>query len=190
MLENKNKIRGLLNPTLHGQELCSGNLGGPPPRGFFFCWFHILRKILETCVVFPWLFLIFREKWNGARVISQTSPWKPMYRKLGYYTTLGYLICNKFCAPYAFTFQWHFKSKMCLAKYDHRNLICEESSYTMTWYEEKVNLKRAWRFLRPNKNPPPFLVILCYVCFAAQIRFCYESDKNGRREVKYSLVRE
>ena len=23
-----------------------------------------------------------------------------MYRKLGYYTTQGYVMCSKFCAPY------------------------------------------------------------------------------------------
>ena len=47
-----------------------------------------------------------------------------------------------------------FKCKTCLAKYDLVNLICEEFSYTMTWYEEKTDLKRAWRFLRTNKNSP------------------------------------
>ena len=29
-------------------------------------------------------------------------------------------------------FQCDFKCKTCLAKSDHRNLMCEESSYTMT----------------------------------------------------------
>ena len=27
-------------------------------------------------------------------------------------------------------------------------------TYTMTWYEERTDLKRAWRFLRTNKNFP------------------------------------
>ena len=29
-----------------------------------------------------------------------------------------------------------------------------EYSYTMTWYEEKTDLTRAWRFLRTNKSYP------------------------------------
>jgi len=41
---------------------------------------------------------------------------------------------------------------MFLAKYDIGNLICEEYAYTMTWYEEKTDLKLARRFLRKNKN--------------------------------------
>ena len=28
-------------------------------------------------------FLIFRDKWNGARIILQKYPWKPIYRQLG-----------------------------------------------------------------------------------------------------------
>jgi len=32
---------------------------------------------------------------------------------------------------------------MFLAKYDHTNVMCEESSCTMTCYEEKTDLKRA-----------------------------------------------
>jgi len=50
------------------------------------------------------------------------------------------------------TFQCDFKCKTCLARYDHRYLICEESSYTITLYEEKTDLTRAWRFICTNKK--------------------------------------
>ena len=75
---------------------CSGNLGGPT-QGILFCWFYILRKILETCVsmTFPdfqrrveWCQSYFRKMFPKA------------FRKLGYYATQGYLMCNNFCAPY------------------------------------------------------------------------------------------
>jgi len=52
------------------------------------------------------------------------------------------------------TFQCDFKCRTCLAKYDHRNLIREESSNTMTWYEKKTDRKTARRFLRTNKKSP------------------------------------
>jgi len=51
----------------------------------------------------------------------------------------------------ALTFQCDFKCKTCLAKHEHRNLICEEPPNTMTWYEEKTDLTRGWRFLHTNK---------------------------------------
>jgi len=35
------------------------------------------------------------------------------------------------------TFPCNFKCKTCLARYNHRYLICEASSYTMTLYEKK-----------------------------------------------------
>jgi len=81
------------------------------------------------------------------------------------------------------TFQCKFKCKTYLARYDHRYLICKESSYTMTLYE-KTDLTPALRFLRKNKKSPiksPFLVVpyikfVWYVCFDAQIKFCCESD--------------
>jgi len=79
-------------------------------------------------------------------------------------------------------FQCNCKCKTCLAKYDLGNLRCEESSYTMTWYEEKKDLNRALSILRTNKNSlnNPLLggtvhkiYMLCFL--AAQARFCCES---------------
>jgi len=54
--------------------------------------------MLETCASMT--FLIFRDKWNGARVILQKCPWKSIYKKYGCYTTHGFLVCNKFWAYY------------------------------------------------------------------------------------------
>ena len=48
----------------------------------------------------PWLYLSFRDQWNGARVISQKCPWKPIHRKNECYTTHGFRICRKFQASY------------------------------------------------------------------------------------------
>ena len=68
--------------------------GWSTTQGLLLCWFYILRKILETCVS-----MIFRDKWNGARVILQKCPWKPIHRKLGYYTAHS-IMFSKFCATY------------------------------------------------------------------------------------------
>jgi len=124
----------------------SGNLGRPPRMGFFFVDFIYLEKYSKP--VFPWLFLIFRDKWNGASVILQKCPWKLIIP-----TRVTWCVRN-FVHFTNITFQWDFNCKMCLAKYDHRNLVCEESSYTMTPYDEKTVLKCAWRFVRIIKNSP------------------------------------
>ena len=146
--------------------------------------------------MFPWLVLIFRDKWNGARVILYKCPWKPICRNMD--TILPLFICcvTKFDRPTALIFQCKFKCRMFLAKYYHRNVICEESSCTMTWYEEKTDVKRAWCILRTVKNSPlnilfwgvQYIKCVCYVCFAAQIWFCCENDKWSS-EVKNGLVR-
>ena len=129
----------------------------------------------------PWLFLIFRDKRNGARVILQKYP-ESIY--IGNMSTIQLMVtwCVTNFGPFTtLTFQYDFKCKTCLAKYDHWNLICEESSYTMTWYEEKTDLKCAWRFLRTNKKSHFWgysTKFICYVCFTTQIRFWCKSDKK------------
>jgi len=50
--------------------------------------------------VLSWLFLIFRDKWRDARIILQKCPWKSIYKRYWYYTTHGYLMCNKFSTRY------------------------------------------------------------------------------------------
>jgi len=60
-------------------------------------------------------------------------------------TNFGYLT--------TLAFQCDFKCKTCLAKYDVGNIMCEESSYTMTWYEEETDLKRAWHFYWQTNLP-------------------------------------
>ena len=91
--------------------------------------------------MFPWLFLIFRDKWNGARIILQKCPWKLIYRKLGTIVLPRVTWCvANFLHLITLTFQCAFKCKTCLVKYDLGNVICEEPSYTMTWYERK----RVW----------------------------------------------
>jgi len=47
------------------------------------------------------------------------------------WSTIPYLVCDKFVHLTTLTFQCDFKCKTCLAKYDHWSLICEESSHTM-----------------------------------------------------------
>jgi len=46
-------------------------------RGSFYVGFIYLKKCQKP--VLPWLFLIFRDKLNGARVILQKCCWKPIY---------------------------------------------------------------------------------------------------------------
>jgi len=82
----------------HRPWTCSGIQGGGPARDIPFCWFYVLGKCWKP--VFPWLFLILRDKWKGVRVILQKRPWKTLNMKCGYYTTHGYLMCNTFWAPY------------------------------------------------------------------------------------------
>ena len=57
------------------------------------------------------------------------------------------------------TFQYNFKCKTYLARYDHQHLICEESSYTMVWYE-KNGSNRCVTFSK-HKQKIPFLVVPC-----------------------------
>jgi len=59
-----------------------------------------------------------------------------------------------FVHPTTLTFRCDFKCTTFLAKCDIGNLVCTKNSYTMTWHEEKTDLKCAWHFLRRNKNSP------------------------------------
>ena len=105
-------------------------------------------------LVFPWVFLIFRDSGMVPKLLYKDVPDSLYIENMGTtlpmvtwcVTNVGHLT--------ALTFQCNFKCKTCLAKYDHRKLMCEQSSYTMTWYEEKTNLQRAWRFLSTNKDSP------------------------------------
>ena len=115
----------------------------------------------------PWLLLIFRDKWNSARVIFKKCPWKLIYRVYGYYTTQWYLMCRQFWTLLKLTFQSNFKCKTCLARYDHLYLVFDEFSKTShvmsfpTW-SKKTDLTRAWRFRLTNKKSPlksHFLVV-------------------------------
>ena len=139
-----------------GEECCtfSGILVVHHTGTCFFADFIYKEKFYKP--VLPWLFLIFRDGQFGARVILQKCPWTPMYRKYRYYTTQVSWFVGNLWHLAILTFQCDFKFKICLAKYDHRNLICEDvkSSFTsMTWFEEKTDLKRACRFLRTNEIP-------------------------------------
>jgi len=103
---------------------------------------------------------------NMGKVLA-VVPWCVI--NFGHFTTLIY--------------QCYFKYKTCLAKCDHRNLMCEESSCTITWCEEKTHLNHAWRFLRTNKIPlqkyplgVQWIEFVCCVCFAVSIRCCCKND--------------
>ena len=128
------------------------NPGWSTNQGLVFLLFHALRKMLETCI--PMTFPDFLKYMNGDRVILQKCPWRPTNRKLGaILPSVTWCVAN-FVHSTTLTFQCDFKCKIFLAKCDLGNLMCEESSYTVTWYEEKTDLKCAWRFLRANKNSP------------------------------------
>jgi len=58
----------------------------------------------------------------------------------GYCTTQGYWYVANFAYLTNLAFQCDWNCKTCLAIYDHLYLICEESSHTMTWYEDKTDL--------------------------------------------------
>jgi len=135
-------------------------LGRSTTQGLLFCWFYILKKYYKR--VFQWIFLIFRDKWNGVKVSLQKFPWKPtVYRKSGVILPgVSWCVIN-FVNLTTLTFQCDFKCKTCLANmtFDHRNLIREESSYTMTWYEEKNGSQTPMTFSKhkhklPSKNFP------------------------------------
>ena len=127
----------------------SGNLCGPPSWGFFFCWFYKLRKILETCTTMTFRGFQRQVKWCQSFFFYKNVPESWCKRKLEYYTTHGYMMCT--------LMPWHF-NVIFRGKPLRQNMttetLCEESSYTMTWYEEKTDLKRGWRFLRTNKSSP------------------------------------
>jgi len=87
-------------------------------------------------------------------------------RMYGYYTTQGYLMCRQ-----KLTFHCNFKCKICLARYDHQYLICEESSNTMT-RSEKNGSNTCMTFSThkqkfPSKKAPFIggtLTKICMIC--------------------------
>ena len=97
----------------------------------------------------PWLFLIFRDKWNGAGVILQKCPWKPIYIKLGYYTNQGYLMGSKFWAPHYL--MW-FQVQNVFGQIWPRKPFMKSLPTPRLDMTKQTDL--AWRFLRTNKNSP------------------------------------
>jgi len=129
---------------------CLGIQGGPPPRNFFLFILYTYKNIRNLCFHdFAW----FSEK-SGmvAELFHKNVPESLCTENWGTLLLRVTWCVTNFVHLDTLTFQCDFKFKTCLARYDHRNLIYEESSYTMTWYEVKTDLKRAWRFLRTNKN--------------------------------------
>ena len=97
--------------SVQGFEILLRNPGWWTTQVFpFFVDFICLEKCWKPV---PHDFSWFSE--ISARVILQECP---SLTDFGHFATL--------------IFQYAFKCKRCLAKYDHRYLICEESSYTMT----------------------------------------------------------
>ena len=100
---------------------CSGKQGGAPPQGFFILLIiYTLKNFRNLCFHdFSW----FLET-NG-----MVPEFFAEFSYIGYHTT-------SFGQLTKLTFQCNFKCKTYLARYDHRYLICKESSYTMTLYEK------------------------------------------------------
>jgi len=104
--------------------------------------------------VLPWLFLIFRDKWNGVRVILQTYSWKPVH--IGNMGTILHMV-TRCAANFGLLtiqiFHCDFKCKTNLAKYDHRYLTCEVFlHHDLMW--RNTDLAGAGLFLRANKKSP------------------------------------
>ena len=96
----------------------------------------------------PWLFLSFRDKWNGARVILQKCSWNPIYRISGYYNTHGYLMCSK---SEHFNAVWSAKPIWP----DMTTNTLYVKSLPTPWLDvKKTDLAHAWRFRRTNKKSP------------------------------------
>jgi len=67
-------------------------------QGFVFCWFHILRKMLETCVAMNFPDLKRQMEWCQSYFTKISL--KSCKQKIGALYYLGYLMCSKFCASY------------------------------------------------------------------------------------------
>jgi len=63
---------------------------GHSPGAFPFINFSYSEKCWKS--VFPWLFLIFRDQWNSARVIFRKCPWKPIHKVYWVLYYPGYLM--------------------------------------------------------------------------------------------------
>jgi len=158
---------------------CSGILGGGPPRDFCF-WFYIacLQNVRNLCFHdFSWF--------------SETSGMVPelVYKNVPeslYIENMGIMLprvswCVKNFGHFTTLFQCDLRCKMCLAKYNHRYLICVKSLPT-PWLNMRIKL--AWPFLSTNKNSPlkiPFLGIqvhrICMLCmFRCADAICREND--------------
>jgi len=108
-------------------------------------------------------------------------------------------MCCKFCAPYYLKISMWFYVQNVLRQIRPRksHRLCEEQTYTMAWYEEKTDLKRAWRFIRTNKNSPlikrfirGIMYTICMLCVSlCRCDLFVKLITNGRREVKNSLNR-
>jgi len=82
-------------------------------------------------------------------------------------------MCDEFWALYYHAFQCDFKCKTCLIKYDHRNLICEESSYITTLYEEKTDLHAHDVSVYKQKSLKQNLKILFMAVQCINFRYIY-----------------
>jgi len=90
-------IRNRSRCCWHLQESCVFQ----HPRPSFFCWFCTLKRRYKR--VLPWLFLIFRNNWNDARVFLKNVP-ESLYERnwvsTVQYTNQGYLMRIKFSESY------------------------------------------------------------------------------------------
>jgi len=78
--------------------------GWTTTQKLFLCWFHILRKMLETCASMTFPYYLddnYQREMEWSRAISQKYPRKPIHRNCGCCTTHGYLMCSKFWTPYS-----------------------------------------------------------------------------------------
>jgi len=106
--------------------------------------------MLKTCA--PMTFPDFQRHMECARVIFKTFAESLYTKNCGTILPMVTECVTNFGHLTTSIFLCDLKCKTCLTEYDQRNLICQAPSYPMTWYEEKMDRTRAWRFIRTNRK--------------------------------------
>jgi len=146
---------------------------------FLLISYTVLRKIFPTCVFMT--FPDFQRQLGWCQVFCKYVPEKFYIENCGrtlprvtWYATDFLHICT-------LSIQSDFKCKMRLTKYEHWKLMCKESSYTITWNEEKWLITRMkfstqkQTFLTEHTLSWGTVYRFAYlVCFTALIPFCSE----------------
>ena len=121
------------------------------PWAFLFCWYYILRKILETCASMTFSYFQRQSGWcqNYFAKMSLKAyigvpyhPWLP-----DMYQIPDTLLSQHFNAIFSANSIWPDMTT---------DTLYVKSLRTPWLYLKKMDLTRAWRFLRTNKKSPLF----------------------------------